>query len=85
MGTIWINYLQDYWEQHKLFNNKCFGKYMSRVWFLNILRCLHISIDDEKSEDRLQKIWPRIDDFSNIMYLMYYPDKELSLDKSMVL
>lgn len=63
---------------------------MSRDGFLNLLRCFHfapnISPNDRtQPNDRLYKIRLLITYFNNKMNTIYYPQKELSLDESMVL
>lgn len=89
MGNIKVNRLQDYWKTSRFFNLKCFSKYMSRDRFLIILRCLHFATNPEpdqpKPDDRLYKIRPVITYFNTKMNQLYYPDKNLSLDESMIL
>lgn len=54
-----------------------------------ILRCLHFNKNPSSNEpmptDRLFKIRPLINYFNSKMNEVYYPDKNLSLDESMVL
>lgn len=89
MGTIQCARVQDYWKTHRLFNIPCFRSYMSRNRFLLILRCLHFSrnpVDNEpQPEDRLYKVKTLIDYFNEKMEAIYVPQKQLSLDESMVL
>lgn len=89
MGTIRLNRLQDYWKTDRLFDLKSFSSYMSRDRYLGILRCLHFATNpragEMKPRDRLFKIKPLINYFNRKMMDIYYPDKELSLDESMVL
>jgi len=89
-GTIKLNRLNDYWKKHHLFNFTCFSNYMSRDRFLLLLRCFHFAQNPtDHSEniptDRLFKIRPLINYFNIKMNNIYYPNKELSLDESMVL
>lgn len=86
-GTIKMNHIQDYWKQHRLFSN-CFGKYMSRDRYLLIMRCLHFTANlpnTHQNMDRLYKIRPILNYFTEKMRTVYYPNKNLSLDESMVL
>lgn len=85
-GTIKLPRLNDYWKTHRLFGLTCFSKYMSRDRFLLILRCLYFT-DNRVREpnNRLKKIQFMIDCFNNKMANVYYPQKELSLDESMIL
>lgn len=89
-GTIKLNRLNDYWKKHHLFDMTCFSNYMGRDRFLVLLRCFHFSPnidiqDQEQPLDRLYKVRPLIDYFNNKMKSIYYPNKKLSLDESMVL
>lgn len=86
-GTIKLNNLQHYWKTHRLFST-CFGKYMSRDRYLLIMRCLHFhgNIDNHQEiTDRLYKVRPLLDYFSQKMKSIYYPGRNLALDESMVL
>lgn len=89
MGTIQLPRLQDYWKTDRLFNIPIFKEQMSRNRFLLILRCLHFFTEpnqvNKESRDVLQKIRPIISHFNNKMSSVYYPNKELSLDESMML
>lgn len=86
-GTIRLNRLQDYWKRHPLFNLQCFSKHMSRDRFLLIMRCLHFAENAPAGTrtNRLHKINPILTFFNEKMAALYYPQKELSLDESMVL
>lgn len=89
MGTIRMNRLQDYWRTHRLYHQPSFSNIMSRDRFMLILRCLHFVKnplpEEPKPADRLYKIRPIIDYFNFRMPEIYYPNKDLSLDESMVL
>lgn len=86
-GTIRTNRLQDYWKGHPLFNLQCFSKHMSRDRFLLIMRCLHFTENAPAgtATDRLHKIKSVLKFFNKKMADLYYPQRELSLDESMVL
>nr|XP_023027317.1 piggyBac transposable element-derived protein 4-like [Leptinotarsa decemlineata] len=86
-GTIRTNRLQDYWKRHPLFNLQSFSKHMSRDRFLLIMRCLHFAENGPAGvpTDRLHKINPFLNFFNEKMAVLYYPQRELSLDESMVL
>nr|XP_023028663.1 piggyBac transposable element-derived protein 4-like [Leptinotarsa decemlineata] len=68
---------------------KCFSKYMSRDRSFLILRSLHFarnpSEEETTPEDRLYKIRPLLNYFHEKMKTIYYPNKNLSLDESMLL
>lgn len=85
-GTIKLNRLNDYWKTHWLFSIQCFSTYMSRDRFLAILRCLYFKDKNTQySNERLAKIQHFVDYFNSKMETTYYPQKELSLDESMIL
>lgn len=83
MGTIKINRINDYWRTHYLFNLPSFAKFMSRNRFLLILRALHFN-DNSVDGNQLSKITPLVTFFNSKMAQIYYPQKELAIDESMV-
>lgn len=89
MGNIQLNRLQDYWKTDELYNLSCFRNNMSRNRFLAILRCLHFSKIPERGDpeygDRLCRIRWLQNYFNERIDEIYYPNKELALDESMVL
>lgn len=85
MGTIKMNRINDYWKTHYLFNLPTFRSFMSRNRFLLILRALHFNDNNLPNQNSLSKIAPLIDFFNSRMAEIYYPNKELALDESMVL
>jgi hypothetical protein len=89
MGTVKLNHMNDYWRKDNLIDLKCISAYMSRDRFQGILQALHfakiVRVDEPVPEDRLHKIRPQITLFINSMSEIYSPNKELSLDESMVL
>lgn len=88
-GTIKCNVLKDYWKKHWLFGIPGFARYMSRDRFFLIMRCLHFAENPSEEEttpaDRLFKIRPLLNYFQEKMSSVYYPNKNLSLDESMLL
>lgn len=86
MGTIRMNRINDYWKKDYLFNLPTFSAFMSRNRFLLILRALHFEeIDTQTPRTQMGKILPLVNFFNNRMQVIYYPDRELSIDESMVL
>lgn len=86
MGTIRLNRINDYWKTHYLFNLQVFATFMSRNRFLLILRALRFEdFQNQISRTQLGKLLPLVNFFNNRMQVIYYPDKQLSLDESMVL
>jgi len=89
MGTIKLPRLEDYWKTNKLFNLPFFRTYMSRNRFTILLRALHFSRNPAEGEsvprNRLHKIQPIVNYFNSRMNEIFEPNKNLSLDESMVL
>lgn len=91
MGTIQLPCLEDYWKtgQLGLFNISCFREAMSRDRFLTIMKCLHFAKKpaphEPKPKDRLYKIRPLIDYFNTKLNSIYYPQKNICIDESMIL
>ncbi|KAJ8944292.1 hypothetical protein NQ314_009508 [Rhamnusium bicolor] len=85
MGTVRINRINDYWKKHYLFNFSIFATFMSRNRFLLILRSLHFENMENQPRTQMGKILPLVNFFNNKMKVVYYPNKELSIDESMVL
>ncbi|KAK2579876.1 hypothetical protein KPH14_007557 [Odynerus spinipes] len=83
MGTIKCSQIQNYWSTHRLFNFNCFSQHMSRNRFQEILRSLNFASNDESS-NCLSKIQPVIDYFNDKMKTIYYPHKELCINKTTV-
>lgn len=84
-GTIRLNKLEDYWKTDDLFDLQCFRKHMSRNRFLLIFHALHFGHPVENQNDRLFRIQPFLNYFNNKMDDIYYPEKNLSIDESMIL
>lgn len=85
MGILQLPRLRDYWRTNR-FLNLPIRKYMSRDRYLIILRCLHFVENSRDLEnDRLYKVRPLLNFFNNKMDSVYSPDKNLSIDESMLL
>lgn len=88
-GTYKLNRLNDYWKTHWLFTEgqrTVFARYMSRDRFLCILRCLNFEDKNVNfANERIAKIQFFVDYFNSKMEYVFYPQRELSLDESMVL
>ena len=90
MGHISLPRIEDYWKKKDpLFANAIFSTFMGRNRFMVIMRCLHFSNNPEEGEqvpeDRIYKIRPMINFFNKRMEEVYYPDRNLTLDESIVL
>ncbi|CAH2012125.1 unnamed protein product [Acanthoscelides obtectus] len=88
MGIIQVPRLRDYWRTDR-FYNLAFRNYMSRNRFLVVLRCLHFAHNPQEGEprpaDRLHKVRTLVDFFNHKMFAIYSPQKNLSIDESMLL
>ncbi|XP_046404053.1 piggyBac transposable element-derived protein 4-like [Ischnura elegans] len=89
MGHIQVNRLESYWKTDPLYRIPIFREKMSRDRFLMIMQALHFAenpgVGEPDPSDRLYKIRPLIDIFHNVMKSVVYPEKNLSIDESMVL
>jgi hypothetical protein len=87
MGNVKLNRLKDYWVTNRLYNIPVFHNYMGRNRFMNILRCLHFNENQLTGveKNRLNKIQPLLDLFNKTVSDIYYPNKELCIDESMIL
>ncbi|XP_046391504.1 piggyBac transposable element-derived protein 4-like [Ischnura elegans] len=89
MGNIRLNRIPYYWKRSNLYDFPIFRQNMSRDRFMLILRALHFSRNPKENDaiptDPLYKVRPVLDAFVNNMNMIYYPEKNLSLDESMVL
>ncbi|XP_022823950.1 piggyBac transposable element-derived protein 4-like [Spodoptera litura] len=83
MGTVTLSKINDYWKKSHLvsFNLR---KYMSRNRFLIILRMLYFNYEST-STHIYDKVDPLIEYFNNTMKGSVYPERELTIDESMVL
>ncbi|KAJ8913138.1 hypothetical protein NQ315_006056 [Exocentrus adspersus] len=78
--------LRDYWRKDRLYNYHLVV--LSRNRFLLIMSCLHFSPNpkerEPRSTDKLYKV-RLVDFFNNKMLATYSPQKNLSIDESMLL
>ncbi|CAG5006200.1 unnamed protein product [Parnassius apollo] len=75
--------LVDYWKSHRLYKS-VLSEHMLRNRFQLILRCLHF-VEEGDDPARMKKCKMIINTFNETMDRIYYPGRNLSLDKSMVL
>uniref|UniRef100_A0A0K0E1W0 PiggyBac transposable element-derived protein 4 n=1 Tax=Strongyloides stercoralis TaxID=6248 RepID=A0A0K0E1W0_STRER len=79
-----------YWSKNKLIETPIFGKLMSRNRFQLIMKFLHFSDNstfDENSHPnpKLRKIWPVFFDLMKKFSSVYTPERDLSIDESLML
>lgn len=79
-----------YWSKNKLIETPIFGKFMSRNRFQLIMKFLHFSDNstfDKNSHPnpKLRKIWPVFSDMMKKFSSVYTPERDLSIDESLML
>ncbi|KAI4478960.1 hypothetical protein M0804_011422 [Polistes exclamans] len=85
MGTIKLDRVSDYWKKEQLFRLRVFTNNMSFKRFTLLLRMLHFGEQQSNEEgDQLRKIRNIIDYFNDKMSKIYYPEREIILDESLV-
>ena len=76
---------RNYWSKDRLYSNELFKSVMSRNRFQWIMRFLNFGEEPAFQDDRLRKIRFLLNHRNNTTAEVYMPDKDLSLDKSMML
>ena len=71
--------------EEQLYEVNLWSSLMSRNRFQLLLRFFHFVNNFVNSDDRLYKIRPIMDQFSNVLKKIYVPDKNLCIDESMML
>ena len=80
-----------YWSKDPLYSTPLYSQVMSRNRYQLLLKFLHLNDNDtmlpksDPNYDRLHKIRPLLDYFSNKFESVYTPGPHLSLDEAMVL
>ena len=80
----------DYWKDDSILGVPSFSGIMSRAWFQEILRYLHLNNNatmpqrDDESYDKLYKVRPFIESLKTNFRLQYHPHCEQSIDEAMV-
>ena len=83
MGLVKKSEKDEYWSTSPLMCTPIFGRVMPRNRFRQIWRYWHFN-DNEKCQDRLDKIKPITDHFQHKFRAVYKPTKELSLDEAVI-
>ena len=82
--------LKDYWKRDPIFNYAPIAERISRDRFLEISRYLHfvdnetLARRDSPSYDRLGKVRPLVNHFSDKFKEVYSPHKEVAVDEAMI-
>lgn len=85
MGHVVKGQLKDYWSKDPLLYTPLFSEKLSRNRYLQILRYLHFSDNNEVSNHPLKKIKPVIDHLKNKFSNTIIAGKRLCIDESLVL
>ena len=85
MGLVSLPSYKKYWSTDVLYMNENFATTMSRERFKSILRFFNFGEKPKFDGDRLSKIRMIMDHFNETMLRMITPDKNLSIDESMML
>lgn len=85
MGLMSLPSYKKYWSKDFLYKNEHFSSIMTRERFESILRFFNFGEKPKFDEDRLSKIRMIIDHFNETMLELITPEKNLSIDESMML
>jgi len=85
MGLISLPSYKKYWSKDYLYKNEHFSSIMTRERFESILRFFNFGEKPKYEGDRLSKIRMIIDHFNETMLELITPEKNLSIDESMML
>jgi len=85
MGHVIKGQLKDYWSQDPLLYTPIYGESLSRNRYLQILRYLHFSNNEEVSNHSLKEIKPVIDHLKEKFGNTIIAGEKLCIDESLVL
>ena len=85
MGLVSMPTYKSYWSEDRLYKNEMFKSVMPRDRFTSIMRFLNFGEEPATENDRLAKIRFLLNHLNNTVPELFTPDKELSLDESMML
>ena len=85
MGLVGMPSYKHYWRKDTFFRNTFFSSIMSRDRFQLVMRFFHFGDKPNFAGDRLAKIRLLANHLNQIMKELYVPEKNLSLDESMML
>ena len=85
MGCVKMPSLEHYWSKSSLYRFPLFSRIMSRNKFQLILRFWHFINNEDSGSGRLCKIIGLLDHLNNAMENIYCPNKNISIDESMML
>ena len=85
MGCVELPTFEHYWSTNILYRFPMLSKVMPRNRFHLILRFWHFVDNNTAGPERLKKIVPIFEHLNNTTNTIYIPDKDLSIDESMML
>lgn len=91
MGLTQINEVQAYWSTNPIYHMPLYSSVMSRTRYEMIMRFLHFSDNslcpprNHPEYDKLFKIRPLINFFSQKFAQLYIPEKHICIDESLIL
>ena len=85
-GIVNKPHVNDYHSTNPLLHTPIFGKFMSRDRFLLLLKLKYLHFpDQDESPDLLRKVRPLFDVFVSKFRENYKPEKNISIDESLLL
>ena len=85
MRCVKLPTFEPYWSTNILYKFPMFSKIMPRNRFQLTLRFWHFVDNNTAGPGRFKKIVPIVEHLNNTMNTIYIPDKDLSIDESMML
>ncbi|XP_065645481.1 piggyBac transposable element-derived protein 4-like [Hydra vulgaris] len=85
MGCVKMPSLKHYWSKNSLYRVPLFSRIMPRNKFQLMLRFWHFINNEDSGSGRLCKINGLLDHLNNTMDNIYCPNKNISIDESMML
>lgn len=81
MGQNKKNRIHDYWSTDEIYEQKIFGRLMSRDRFLQLLRLIHFTGNNKRS--KIEKIKPILDLVKNKFKSIFVPFQDLCIHESL--
>ena len=85
MGIVQLPTIEHYWNTTIYYGLPLCRAVMSRNRFQMLLRMWHFADNDTFADNKLQKIMPISSYFNMVMRNIYYPNKHLCIDESVML
>ena len=85
MGSFTLPSVDLYWSKDVLYESTLWSSVMSRNRFQLLRHFFHFADNSVESDDRLYKFRPILNHFNGSMKRIYVPEKNICIDKSMML